>query len=76
MKKIKFTEQQIAFALRQAQTGTSVAEVCRKPGGLRCDVLQLEEEVRWPGRVGATTPETPGRGEPAIDTHGCGFESG
>ena len=31
MKK-RFTEEQIAFALRQAETGTSVAEVCRKMG--------------------------------------------
>ena len=30
MKKTKFTEQQIAFALRQAETGTRIAEVCRK----------------------------------------------
>ena len=32
MKKSKFTEAQIAFALRQAETGTRVAEVCRKMG--------------------------------------------
>lgn len=32
MKKTKFTEQQIAFALRQVEEGTSVAEVCRKMG--------------------------------------------
>ena len=32
MKKSKFTEQQIAFALRQAETGTPVGEVCRKMG--------------------------------------------
>ena len=32
MKKTKYTEQQIAFALRQAETGTRVAEVCRKIG--------------------------------------------
>ena len=32
MKKTKFTEQQITFALRQAETGTRVAEVCRKLG--------------------------------------------
>ena len=32
MKKSKFTEQQIAFALRQAESGTTVAEVCRKMG--------------------------------------------
>lgn len=30
MKKSKFTEQQIAFALKQVETGTSVAEVTRK----------------------------------------------
>jgi len=32
MKKTKYTEQQIAFALKQAETGTSVQEVCRKMG--------------------------------------------
>ena len=32
MKKSKFTEEQILFALRQAETGISVAEVCRKMG--------------------------------------------
>ena len=32
MKKSKFSEEQIAFALRQAETGTRVAEVCRKLG--------------------------------------------
>jgi len=32
MKTTKFTEEQIAFALRQAETGTKVAEVCLKMG--------------------------------------------
>ena len=32
MKKTKYTDEQIAFALRQAETGTRVAEVCRKMG--------------------------------------------
>lgn len=32
MKKTKFTEQQIVFALKQAETGTRVDEVCRKMG--------------------------------------------
>lgn len=32
MKKSKFTESQIVFALRQAETGVTVAEVCRKMG--------------------------------------------
>jgi len=32
MKRPRFTEQQIAFALRQAEGGASVREVCRKMG--------------------------------------------
>jgi putative transposase len=32
MRKSKFTEQQIAFALRQAETGTKVKEIIRKLG--------------------------------------------
>jgi putative transposase len=32
MKKSKFTEQQIAFALKQAEGGIKVSEVCRKLG--------------------------------------------
>ncbi len=32
MKKSRFTDEQIAFALKQAETGASVTEVCRKMG--------------------------------------------
>ena len=32
MKQSRFSEQQIAFVLRQAEEGTPVAEVCRKAG--------------------------------------------
>ena len=32
MKRSKFTEQQIAFALKQAELGTPDEEVCRKKG--------------------------------------------
>lgn len=32
VKKSKFTEEQIAFALKQAEVGTPVEEVCRKMG--------------------------------------------
>ncbi len=35
MKKTRYTEEQIAFALKQAETGTRVGEVCRKMGFLR-----------------------------------------
>ncbi len=32
MKKSRFTEEQISFALRQAELGTKAMEVCRKMG--------------------------------------------
>ena len=32
VKKSKYTEQQIAFALKQAELGTPVEEICRKMG--------------------------------------------
>jgi putative transposase len=32
MKKSKFTDEQVAYALRQAEGGTPVLEVCRKLG--------------------------------------------
>lgn len=32
MKRSKFTEAQIAFALKQSETGTRVEEICRKMG--------------------------------------------
>ena len=32
MKKSRFSDQQITFALQQAETGTSAPDVCRKLG--------------------------------------------
>ena len=32
MKKSRYTAEQVAFALRQAESGTQVSEVCRKMG--------------------------------------------
>ncbi len=32
MKRKRYTDEQVAFALRQAEAGTAVAEVCRKMG--------------------------------------------
>lgn len=32
MKKSKFTEAQIVFAIKQSETGVAVAEICRKMG--------------------------------------------
>ena len=46
MKKSKFTEEQIAFALRQAESGTRVAEVCRKMG------VAEQTYFRWKKKYG------------------------
>ncbi len=37
MKKSRYTEEQIAFALRQAESGMPVSDVCRQMGGLGVD---------------------------------------
>lgn len=37
MKKSKFTDEQIAFALKQAEVGTPVEEVCGKMGISDCE---------------------------------------
>ena len=46
MKKSKFTEEQIAFALRMAETGTRVVEVCRKFG------ITEQTYYRWKKKYG------------------------
>jgi len=35
MKKTRYTEEQIAFALKQAETGTRVGGICKRWGFLR-----------------------------------------
>lgn len=52
MKKSRFSEEQITLALRQAEAGTPVAEVCRK--------LQITDQTfyRWKKKYGSLgTPE-------------------
>ncbi|MNS98666.1 Transposase [compost metagenome] len=46
MKTSKFTIEQIAFALKQAELGTSVAEVCRKMG------ITEQTFYRWKKKYG------------------------
>ena len=46
MKKTRFTEEQIAFARRQAETGTRVAEVIRKMG------ISEQTFYRWKKQYG------------------------
>ncbi len=44
MKRSQFTEQQIEFSLHQAETGTPLAEVCRKMG------ISEQTYYRWKKR--------------------------
>lgn len=50
MKKTKFTEEQIAFALKQAETGTSVQEVIRKLG------ISEQTFYNWKKKYGGLGP--------------------
>ena len=50
MKRSKFSEQQIAFILRQADEGTSVEEVCRKAG------VSIQTYYRWRKKYGGLMP--------------------
>jgi putative transposase len=50
MKKSKFSEQQIAFILKQAEDGTTVEEVCRTAG------ISIQTYYRWRSKCGGLMP--------------------
>ena len=50
MKKSRYTEEQIAFALKQAEMGTPVADVCRKLG------VAEQTFYRWKNKYGGMLP--------------------
>lgn len=50
MKKSRFSEQQIAFILKQAEDGTTVEEVCRKAG------VSIQTYYRWRRKYGGLMP--------------------
>ena len=51
MKKSRYTEEQIAFALKQAETGTPVAEVIRRMG------VSEQTFYRWKKEYGGLQPD-------------------
>ena len=57
MKKSRFTEEQIAFALRQAETSAKATEVCRKMGISEATFYNWKNEVRWAGCERAQAPD-------------------
>ncbi|CAM4421248.1 transposase [Palleronia rufa] len=50
MKKSRFSEQQIAFILKQADDGLSVEDVCRKAG------ISQQTYYRWRKKYGGLMP--------------------
>lgn len=50
MKKKRYSEAQIAFVLKQAETGTSVGEVCRKAG------ISEQTFYRWKQKYSGMLP--------------------
>ena len=50
MKKSRFTEEQISFALKQAETGTPVKEVIRKMG------VSEQTYYKWKKKYGGMLP--------------------
>ena len=58
MKKSRFSEQQIAFVLRQAEEGTAVAEVCRKAGISEASFDNWRKKYGGVDAVGDATAET------------------
>lgn len=61
MKKSKFTGEQIAPALRQAEVGTPVAEVCRKMGVSEARIRALNEVIPPIVPMGTTATRLFGR---------------
>jgi putative transposase len=50
MKKSRFSEQQMAFILKQAEDGTTVEEVCRKVD------ISIQTYYRWRSKYGGLMP--------------------
>ena len=50
MRKSRFSDEQIVYALKQAELGVPIAEVCRKYG------VSEQTFYRWRARFGGLTP--------------------
>lgn len=68
MKKSKFTEEQIVFALKQAENGTMIEEICRKMG------IGIATVFQWKKKYGGLMPSEVRRlkqlvADPSLDKH-------
>jgi hypothetical protein len=76
VKKSRFTEEQIADALKQAELGTPVEGVCRKLRDFGRHILHLAQKIRRADPVGAAATQTTRRGKRQTQTAGGGFVVG
>jgi putative transposase len=81
MKKSKYTEEQIGYALKQAELGTTVVEVCRKMGVSEATYYNWKKKYGGLGvpefrSSGVAPVKAVGRGECPAQAHGCRPEPG
>lgn len=75
MKKSRFTEEQIAYALKQAELGMAVGDLSQA-GYRGGDVLCVAQEIRRVGSIGAQASAAAGRRKPQAQAAGGGPEPG
>ncbi len=63
MKKSRFTEQQIAYALRQAESGVSIQEITRKMGITEATFYRWKKKFAGMGIGRTSQAKTTGRGK-------------
>ena len=76
MKRSKFSDQQIAFILRQSEEGHPGRGGLPKGRDLTADLLPVAQEVWGFDAFGDAAPEAVGRGERAFEASGGRFEFG
>ena len=72
MKKSRFTESQIVFALKQSETGVKVEEVCRKMGISEATFYNWKKKIRRLGHNGTSPLAPAGRREQPTQKAGSG----
>jgi putative transposase len=57
MKRKRFSVEQIAYGIAQAESGTTVTEICRRMGVSEPTVYRWKKEVRRDGRCGGASAQ-------------------
>jgi transposase-like protein len=76
MKKSRFTEEQVIYALRLAESGTVVTDVCRQLGISEATFYVWKNKYASLGGVGASAAETAAGRERTVETAGGRFAAG